>query len=144
MNGRLLETGWKPEDTYCYPNLSAYGAKPVAYQGSPRKAFLELFGAAVASPAQLEKKLALNGGLMDFLANDAKRVEKQLSGRDKERFALYMDSFDALRKIEEKKAALTGQIQKHSPKLTAAMIRWLPPPALNPILKLPPPPWSLA
>ena len=33
MNGRLLEPGWKPEDSYCYPNLSAYGAaKPVAYQ----------------------------------------------------------------------------------------------------------------
>ena len=38
MNGQLLESaGWKPEDSYCYPNLSAYGAaKPVAYQGSPR------------------------------------------------------------------------------------------------------------
>jgi len=119
MNGRLLETGWKPEDTYCYPNLSAYGpAKPVAYQGSPRKAFIELFGAAVASPEQLEKKLSLNGNLMDFLTEDAKRVEKQLSGSDKERFAQYMDSFNSLRKIEEKKAALTEQIQEHAPKLT--------------------------
>ncbi len=119
MNGRLLEAGWKPEDTYCYPNLSAYGAgKPVAYQGSPRKAFLELFGAAVASPEQLEKKLALNGNLMDFLTEDARRVEKQLSGDDKERFALYMDSFVSLRKIEERKAALTDSIQEHAPKLT--------------------------
>ncbi|MDG2387772.1 MAG: DUF1552 domain-containing protein [Planctomycetaceae bacterium] len=119
MNGRKLETGWKPEDTYCYPNLSAYGpAKPVAFQGSPRKAFLELFGAAVASPEQLEKKLALNGNLMDFLTEDARRVEKQLSGDDKERFALYMNSFESLRKIEEKKAALTDQIREHSPKLS--------------------------
>jgi len=119
MNGRLLETGWKPEDSYCYPNLSAYGAaKPVAYQGSPRKAFLELFGAAVESPEKLEKKFALNGNLMDFLTEDAKRVEKQLSGSDKERFSLYMESFDSLRKIEEKKAGLTDQIQEHAPKLT--------------------------
>jgi hypothetical protein len=119
MNGRLLEPGWKPEDTYCYPNLSAYGAaKPVAYQGSPRKAFLELFGAAVATPEQLEKKLTLNGNLMDFLTEDARRVEKQLSGDDKERFALYMDSFSSLRMIEEKKAALTGRIQEHAPELT--------------------------
>jgi hypothetical protein len=120
MNGQLLESaGWKPEDSYCYPNLSAYGAaKPVAYQGSPRKAFLELFGAAVASPEELEKKIALNGNLMDFLTEDARRVEKQLSGDDKERFALYMDSFDSLRKIEEKKAALTDRIQKHTPELT--------------------------
>ena len=120
MNGQLLESaGWKPEDTYCYPNLSAYAAaKPVAYQGSPRKAFFELFGAAVESPEQLEKKMALNGNLMDFLKDDARRVEKQLSGDDKERFARYLESFDALRKIEEKKAALTDQVRKHAPKLT--------------------------
>ena len=120
MNGQLLESaGWKPEDSYCYPNLSAYGpAKPVAYQGSPRKAFLELFGAAVASPKELESKLALNGNLMDFLTDDARRVEKQLSGDDKERFALYMDSFNALRKIEEKKAGLTEEVRKYAPKLS--------------------------
>ncbi len=118
MNGRLLGNA-KPEDTYCYPNLSAYGsAKPVAYQASPRKAFLELFGSAVATPEQLEKKLALNGNLMDFLTKDAKRVEKQLTGDDKDRFALYMDSFHSLQKIENKKAALLDQIQTHAPELT--------------------------
>ena len=120
MNGQLLESaGWKPEDSYCYPNLSAYGAaKPVAYQGSPRKAFLELFSAAVESPEQLKKKIALNGNLMDFLGKDARRLEKQLSGDDKERFAQYLESFDALRKIEEKKAGLMDQVRKHAPKLT--------------------------
>ncbi|MDG2105762.1 MAG: DUF1552 domain-containing protein [Pirellulaceae bacterium] len=118
MNGRLLGNA-KPEDSYCYPNLSAYGpAKPVAFQASPRKAFLELFGSAVATPEQLEKKLALNGNLMDFLTEDAKRVEKQLMGDDKERFALYMDSFHSLRKIENKKAALLDRIQAHAPELT--------------------------
>jgi|TARA_B110001454_G_scaffold206554_1_gene217070 hypothetical protein len=118
MNGQLLESGNWPEDNYCYPNLSAYGAaKPVAYQGSPRRAFVELFGAAVASPKQLEKKLALSGNLMDFLTEDARRVERKLSGDDKERFALYMDSFDSLRKIEEKKNTLTERIQEHAPEL---------------------------
>jgi len=119
MNGRLLESGNWPEDNYCYPNLSAYGAaKPVAYQASPRKAYLELFGAAVATPEQLKKKLALGGNLLDFLTNDARRVEKQLAGDDKERFSLYLDSFDSLRKIEEKKAALTEQVQQYAPELT--------------------------
>lgn len=55
---------------------------------------------------------------MDFLTEDARRVERQLSGDDKERFALYMESFESLRKIEEKKAALTDQVQKHAPELT--------------------------
>jgi hypothetical protein len=66
-------------------------------------------------PRELEKKIALNGNLMDFLTEDARRVEQQLSGDDKERFAQYMDSFDSLRKIEEKKAALTERIKKHAP-----------------------------
>ena len=119
MNGQLLESDNWPEDNYCYPNLSAYGAaKPVAYQASPRKAYLELFGAAVASPEQLKKKLALGGNLLDFLTGDARRIEKELKGDEKDRFALYLDSFDSLRKIEEKKAALTDQIQQHAPELT--------------------------
>jgi hypothetical protein len=119
MNGQLLESANWPEDNYCYPNLSAYGAaKPVAYQASPRKAYLELFGAAVASPEQLKKKLALGGNLLDFLTGDARRIEKELKGDEKDRFALYLDSFDSLRKIEEKKAALTDRIQQHAPELT--------------------------
>lgn len=119
MNGRLLEPGWQPEESFCYPNLSAYKAgMPVAYQASPRKAFLELFGAAVASPEELERKLALNGNLMDFLKDDARRIEKQLSADDKERFARYTESFASLRMIEEKKADLKDRIQKHAPELT--------------------------
>lgn len=118
LSGRLLEGG-APENGYCYPNISAYGrSKPVAFQASPRKAFLELFGSAVANPEQRERELALNGNLMDFLTQDAQRVEKQLSGDEKERFALYMDSFSSLRKIEEKKAGLLDRIQKHAPEPT--------------------------
>jgi hypothetical protein len=119
MNGRLLETGWKPEQTYCYPNISAFKkGMPVAFQASPRKAFVELFGSAIATQKQIERKLALNGNLMDFLSKDAKRVEKQLSPQDKERFARYTESFESLRLIEEKKSKLTGKIKKHAPKLT--------------------------
>lgn len=118
LNGSLFETGGKPADSYCYPNISAYKAgMPVAYQASPRKAFVELFGAAVATPEQLERQLTLNGNLMDFLSEDVRRVGKKLSGDDKERFALYMDSFESLRNIEKKKAALTDRIRLHAPKL---------------------------
>ena len=116
-HGRLLEGGGSVADSYCYPNISAYKAgMPVPYQSSPRKAFLDLFGASVATRDELERKLALNGNLMDFLADDAKRVKKQLTGDDKERFDLYMNSFESIQKIEEKKAALAVRIQKFAPK----------------------------
>ena len=117
MNGQLLESGgWKPEDTYCFPNVSAYGAgMPVAFQGSPRKAFDDLFGSAVALKKDSEKKLALNGNLMDFLREDARRIERQLSAEDRDRFARYTSAFESLRDIETKKARLAGRIKRHAP-----------------------------
>ena len=116
-NGRLLEGGGGGlADSYCYPNLSAYKAgMPVPFQASPRKAFTELFGASIAPPEQLEAELALNGNLMNFLTEDGKRLEKQLSGDDKERFALYLNSFESLQEIEKKKAGLVNRIRKYSP-----------------------------
>ena len=115
-NGRLLEGGSSLDESYCYPNISAYKAgMPVPFQASPRKAFLELFGASVAPPEQLERELALNGNLMNFLAGDAKRIEKQLSAEDRERFGLYLNSFEELQNVERKKAALTGRIKKFAP-----------------------------
>ena len=118
-NGRLLEGGRGLAESYCYPNISAYKAgMPVAFQASPRKAFIDLFGASTATRKELESKLELNGNLMDFLADDAKRVQKQLSGEDKERFALYMNSFESIQKIEEKKASLADRIRRYAPEPT--------------------------
>jgi hypothetical protein len=117
---RLLEAGaWVPADGYCYPNVSAYKkGLPVAFQGSPLKAYADLFGVGVAPPAELEQKLALNGSMLDFLKDDARRIERQLSGEDKERFALYTESFDTIRNIELKKTKLSSQARKHAPTLT--------------------------
>lgn len=119
LKGGLLEAGGKPAESYCYPNLSAYkGGMPVAYQASPRKAYLELFGAAVDTPDQLERKLALNGSMMDFLKDDARRIERQLNAEDKDRFAVYTDSFESLQRIEREKSKLSGKIKKHAPTLS--------------------------
>ncbi len=116
-HGRLLEGSGKPSESYCYPNISAYQAgNPVPFQSSPRKAFTELFGAAVSTPKQLQNDLALNGNLMSFLSKDAQRVKKDLSGDEKERFELYLQSFESLHQIEKKKYALIPRIKKYAPK----------------------------
>ena len=115
-NGRLLEGGALAE-SYCYPNISAYKAgMPVPFQASPRKAFVELFGASVAPPEELERELALNGSLMNFLTGDAKRIEKQLTGDEKERFGLYLNSFEELQNLERKKVALSERVKRFAPK----------------------------
>jgi hypothetical protein len=117
---RILEGGaWKPADGYCYPNVSAHKkGMPIAFQGSPLKAHADLFGVGIASPRELEKKLALNGSMMDFLKDDSKLIERQLNGDDKERFALYTESFDVIRNIELKKARFAAEAKKHAPTLT--------------------------
>jgi len=109
----------KQADGYCYPNVSAYRkGMPVAFQGSPLKAHADLFGFGVASPKELKKHLALNGSMMDFLKDDARRLERQLSGTDKERFGLYLESFDVIRNVELKKADYAAKAKKHAPTLT--------------------------
>ncbi len=119
MNGRLLEQSNGPEDSYCYPNISATKAgQPVAFQASPKKAFMELFGSAVASPAQLKRKLKLTSNLMDFMKDDARRIERQLSQEDKQRFANYTEAFESLRLRELKKVVLNDRIKRFAPELT--------------------------
>jgi hypothetical protein len=120
MNGPLLEQYTKgPDDSYCYPNISAMRkGQPVAYQASPRKAYMELFGSAVTSPEKLRSKLTLNSNLMDFMKNDAKRIQRQLSAEDKERFANYTEAFEALRIREKKKVELSDNIKKFAPDLS--------------------------
>ena len=120
MNGRLLEQMFKgPDKNYCYPNISAMKkGRPVAFQASPKKAYMELFASAVASPEQLKRKVSLNTNLMDFMKDDARRIERQLSPEDKERFANYTEAFESLRVREQKKALLSGRIKRFAPKLT--------------------------
>ncbi|PHS03068.1 MAG: hypothetical protein COA78_19270 [Blastopirellula sp.] len=121
MNGHLLEQFFKsPEDSYCYPNLSAMKkGQPVAYQASPRKAYMELFGSAVVSPEQLRRKLTLNSNLMDFMKDDARRIERQLSSDDKQRFANYTEAFESLREREQKKVLLEDRVKQFAPELTS-------------------------
>jgi hypothetical protein len=92
--------------------------QPVAFQASPKKAYMELFGSAVASPPQLKRELKLTTNLMDFMKDDARRIERQLSQEDKQRFARYTEAFESLRLREQKKVALNKSIRRSAPEMT--------------------------
>ena len=115
-NGTLRGQASVPDDAYVYPNLSAYkSGQGVPFQASPTKAFNELFGSAVMSDADLQKKSAIHRNLMDFLKDDAQRINRRLSPDDRERFAGYVDTFDSLRLRHDRKSALKGSIKKSAP-----------------------------
>ncbi|MEM7396549.1 MAG: DUF1552 domain-containing protein [Verrucomicrobiota bacterium] len=105
-----------PSDAYVYPTMSAYKkGRAVAYQASPTKAFNELFGTAVLDPSKLKNESIVKRNLMDFLKDDAGRIRKQLAGEDRERFDGYIDTFEALKVREQKKAELKNNIKTYMP-----------------------------
>lgn len=119
-NGTLRGQASVPDDSYVYPNLSALKkGQGVAFQASPTKAFNELFGAAVMSQAELNKEMSLNRNLMDFLKDDAGRIRSRLGNDDRERFDAYVDTFESLRRREERKTALRDRIKESAPRYVA-------------------------
>ena len=52
---------------------------------------------------------------MDFLRDDAKRVNRQLTSSDQIRFEGYIDTFDSLRVRQQRKTGLRNQIRKSAP-----------------------------
>lgn len=120
MNGYLLEQYTRgPDDGVCYPNISATAkGRSVAYQASPKKAYMELFGSAVLPAEKIRQKLTLDTNLMDFMKGDAKRIERLLSPSEKDRFARYTESFEMLRLRGQKKVQLQDRIKRFAPELT--------------------------
>lgn len=119
MNGSLLGQNTPPSDGYCYPNISAKGkSQAVPFQASPDKAFLELFGTAVMSPAEAKHKVTVQSNLMNFLRTDASRIEKQLSASERDRFHNYTDAFESLRVRETRKVEMADRISRQAPEFT--------------------------
>ena len=119
INSIVLSRNSSPEDGFIYPNISGMGGgRQIPFQATPKKAFLDLFGSAVLSPKAANRRLSVNTNLMDFLSNDAKRIENRLSTEEKMRFEGYKDAFEALRVKEDKKRHFAGRINKYAPEFT--------------------------
>jgi len=115
-NAVLRGQASQPSDAYVYPTMSAYqSGQAVAYQGSPTKAFYELFGSAVLPEEKLANDLIIKRNLMDFLKDDAGRIRKQLDAQDKEQFDAYVDTFESLKLREQRKAVLKNNIKTYKP-----------------------------
>ena len=81
-NGTLRGQVSVPDDTYVFPNLSAYKAgQGIAFQASPTKAFNELFGAAVMSESDLRKDAAIKRKLDGLSQRRCSANPQTLDGR---------------------------------------------------------------
>ena len=102
LAGKALELTQVIKDSITYPCISAFGKdREIPYQGSPSRAYQELFALA-ATNADAKTDLDLQTDLLDFLVDDAKRLEARTASADKEKLGQYLEAFEGLRNRKRK------------------------------------------
>ena len=101
-----------------FPRISAYGEnKPMAYQASAEKAYRQLFGSALDLGTGGEKEFALQTNLLDFLAEDTRRLTKQVAPEEREKLDAYLNAFESVRGRNIQLERMPPRIKSTAPKL---------------------------
>ena len=120
LRGRAVGGGGDPiPQGTIYPGLSALAAgRELPFQASPDQAYDQLFGSALGS-AQGRKRYNLESGMLDFLSDDIKRLQKEVPAPEQEKLNHYLLAFDELQERRKKLATMQDIIKNGAPKLTA-------------------------
>ena len=82
---------------------------------NPVQAHERFFAAGAAGDAR--KNFDVNTNLLDFLADDVKRLQKQLDGYEREKRGRYLDAFESMSNRQGQLAAMAKQIAAAAPKI---------------------------
>ena len=82
---------------------------------NPVQAHERFFAAGAAGDAR--KNFDVNTNLLDFLADDVKRLQKQLDGSEREKLGRYLDAFESMSNRQGQLAAMAKQIAAAAPKI---------------------------
>ncbi len=82
---------------------------------NPVQAHERFFAAGAAGDAR--KNFDVNTNLLDFLADDVKRLQKQLDGYEREKLGRYLDAFESMSQRQGQLAAMARQIAAAAPKI---------------------------
>ena len=120
LRGRAVGGGGDPiPQGTIYPGLSALAAgRELPFQASPDQAYDQLFGSALGS-AQGRKRYNLESGMLDFLSDDIKRLQKEVPAPEQDKLNHYLLAFDELQERRKKLATMQDIIKNGAPKLTA-------------------------
>lgn len=107
----------KPDHTVIY-NISALGPdKPAPVRCRPDLAYDELFGAAAAGGAAQEK-FRNRGNLLDFMADDVKRVTNRLDAAEREKLGHYLNAYECLGDRQSRLNEIGGRLREQGPVVT--------------------------
>ena len=82
---------------------------------NPVQAHERFFAAGAAGDTR--KNFDVNTNLLDFLADDVKRLQKQLDGYEREKLGRYLDAFESMSQRQGQLAAMARQIAAAAPKI---------------------------
>ena len=100
-----------------YLPTSAQGKdKPIAFYTKPSRAYKELFGVIDSGAAGDEYQV--QSGILDFFAEDTKRIQSNIAGPEREQLDRYLHAFDSIRKSRKEVEAIQDKLKKHAPKVT--------------------------
>ena len=103
----------RPEHTVIY-NTSASGPdKPVPTRCRPDLAYDEFFGSAAEGAAK--EKFAMRGNLIDYMAEDVRRVTQRLDGDEREKLGHYLEAYEGLRARHSRLNDISKTLRERGP-----------------------------
>jgi len=101
----------------CFANTVSASARkrPLPIICQPDVAFGSLFGSVAEGNAG--KVFQARNKLLDLMKSDIKRVQSELSGMDREKLDIYLDSFEQMRSRQDKVATIKDRLKANLPAL---------------------------
>lgn len=101
-----------------YPAISAAGkSKQLPFQCNPELAYQNLFG-SIAAGGDIRRKYQRTGNVLDAMADDIRKLRKNLPGQGKEKLDHYLSGFEALRDRRLKLVSMQDVLKKHAPEVS--------------------------
>lgn len=106
----------RPEHTVVY-NISAIAPdQPAPIRCRPDLAYDEFFGSAAEGAAR--EKFVQRGNLLDFMADDVKRVSARLTGEEREKLDHYLNAYEGLRARQGQLNGISATLRERGPQVT--------------------------
>ncbi len=97
-----------------YVPMSCEGVgKPIPFYTKPKRAYKDLFGVVGRGAAKAEYDA--QSGILDFFAQDAKRLQSQVAGPERQQLDRYLNAFDSIRQSRVKIEAMSDRLRQFAP-----------------------------
>ncbi|MFT5289863.1 MAG: hypothetical protein ACI8QC_004038 [Planctomycetota bacterium] len=100
-----------------FPSISAKGkGQQLPFQQDPVSAFENLFG-SILEGGDLQRKYTRTGNVLDAMAADIKKLQRELPAQEKEKLGHYLDGFESLRDRRLKLVSMQKVLKANAPEL---------------------------